>query len=76
MKYVLFALLVFGGPLAATAFAAGSASSRGAGLLVWMFVGFVALFIVSQLIPGLILSFGLIKGLFNRKKSHHHNHTA
>ncbi|PLX91853.1 MAG: hypothetical protein C0620_10065 [Desulfuromonas sp.] len=46
---------------------AGPAASGGdAGLLVWFFIGFVALFIVSQLIPGIILTIGVFRGLFTR----------
>jgi hypothetical protein len=46
------------------AYAATSAQSEGAGVLTYFFIGFFALIIVSQLVPTMILFFGMVKGLF------------
>lgn len=78
MKQVMMTLICLSFGLATNSFAAMSATRTGAGFLVWLFVGFIALFVVSQLIPGIILTFGLIKGLFVKKESSamHHDHRA
>lgn len=49
---------------ASAAFAAGGAESEGNGLLVTLFLGFGALIIVFQLVPGLVLFGSMIKALF------------
>ncbi|MCK4508517.1 MAG: hypothetical protein KAU27_08255 [Desulfuromonadales bacterium] len=46
------------------AYAATSAQSEGSGVLTYFFLGFFALIIVSQLVPAMILFFGMVKGLF------------
>jgi len=78
MKQVMITLILLSFGLATNCFAAMSATRTGAGFLVWLFVGFIALFVVSQLIPGIILTAGLIKGLFAKKESPamHHDHRA
>lgn len=77
MKRVMVSLMMLSFGLASNSFAAMSATTTGAGFLVWLFVGFIALFVVSQLIPGVILTVGLIKDLFSKKKSSlHHDHKA
>ncbi len=45
---------------------AADAGSGGGSFLLTLFVGFFALIIVFQLVPALILFFGLLKGLFLR----------
>jgi len=40
--------------------------SSGNGLAVILFLGFIALIIVGQLIPGVMLFFSMIKGLFKK----------
>ena len=51
-------------------YAATSAQSVGAGILSYLFLGFFALIIVSQLVPAVILFAGMMKGLFaNQKKA-------
>lgn len=78
MKRIMLSLFILCFGFASNGFAAASATRTGAGLLVWLFVGFIALFVVSQLIPGVILSAGLIKGLFSKKDTPatHQDHRA
>lgn len=47
-----------------SAFAAGT-KSEDAGLLVYLFAGFFAVIIITQLVPAAILLFGMIKGVFS-----------
>lgn len=77
MKRVMVSLIMLSVGLASNSFAAMSATRTGAGFLVWLFIGFISLFVVSQLIPGVILTVGLIRGLFSKKESSfHHDHRA
>lgn len=48
------------------AYAAAGTQSEGTGILAYFFVGFFALIVVTQLIPAMILFFGMVKGLFAR----------
>ena len=50
---------------ASAAYAATGVQSEGAGILTYFFIGFFALIIVSQLVPSMILFFGLVKGIFS-----------
>jgi len=50
---------------ASAAYAATGMQSEGAGILAYFFVGFFALIIVTQLVPAMILFFGMVKGLFS-----------
>lgn len=50
--------------LVTTAQAASDVQAVEAGLLVWGFIAFAGLIVINQLIPGLILFFGMLKGLF------------
>lgn len=50
---------------ATTAFAATGAQSQEYGILVYFFIGFFALIIVSQLVPALILFIGMVRGVFS-----------
>ena len=63
MKAIIKAIAI---TLAASssAWAAGS-SSEEAGLLVYLFAGFFAVIIITQLVPATILLFGMIKGVFS-----------
>lgn len=45
-----------------SAFAA-SARTDSSGLVVWVFLGFCALIVVAQLVPALLMAFGLVKGI-------------
>ena len=47
------------------AYAATATQGEGAGILAYFFVGFFALIIVTQLVPAMILFFGMVKGLFS-----------
>ncbi|MDT8443134.1 MAG: hypothetical protein RQ722_02485 [Desulfuromonadales bacterium] len=51
---------------ASAAYAATGTQGEGAGILAYFFVGFFALIIVTQLVPAMILFFGLVKGLLSR----------
>lgn len=64
MKRYIVMLLILGST--SNGYAATRTSGGDASLLVWLFVGFIALFIVSQLIPSVVLTFNLIRGLFSR----------
>ncbi|KAF0215905.1 MAG: hypothetical protein FD174_3915 [Geobacteraceae bacterium] len=50
---------------ASLAFAAGGAESQGNGLFVWIFLGFGALIILYQMVPGFMLLGSMIKGFFS-----------
>lgn len=47
-----------------TAFAAAGSPAEDAGLLVYLFAGFFAVIIITQLVPATILLFGMLKGIF------------
>ena len=46
-----------------TAFAATAAREDSSGIFVWIFLGFCALIVVAQVIPALLLMFGMAKGI-------------
>ena len=48
---------------ASTAFAASGAENDGTGLFFWLFVGFAALIIAFQFLPGIMMFLGMAKGL-------------
>lgn len=50
---------------ASAVYAASGVQSEDAGILAYFFVGFFALIIVTQLVPAMILFFGMVKGLFS-----------
>jgi len=47
----------------ATAFAASGAREDNSGVFVWVFLGFCALIVVAQVIPAVLLMFGMAKGI-------------
>jgi len=47
----------------ATVFAATGAREDNSGLFVWIFLGFCALIVVAQVIPAILLMFGMAKGV-------------
>ncbi len=51
---------------AAPALAVDTTKVYSSGILVLVFLGICALFVVSQMIPAVILLFGMIKGLFKK----------
>ncbi len=61
MMRSILALLISAAP----ALAAGAQEGKGSGLLLVLFLGFGALIIVFQLIPGLVLFVSMIKALFS-----------
>ncbi|MDT8440484.1 MAG: hypothetical protein RQ723_02345 [Desulfuromonadales bacterium] len=67
MKTTLRILITILAGSASAAYAAQSAEAEGAGVLAYLFVGFFALIVVSQLVPAMILFFGMLKGLFTRE---------
>lgn len=48
------------------AYAASGVQSQDAGILVYLFLAFFALIVVSQLVPAAILFVGMVRGLFAR----------
>jgi hypothetical protein len=49
---------------ASVAYAAPASGSEGGSVLGYLFLGFFALIVVSQLVPACILFYGMIKGVF------------
>lgn len=47
----------------ATAFAATGLREDSSGIFVWVFLGFCALIVVAQVIPAVLLMFGMAKGI-------------
>ena len=55
---------------ASVAYAAPGSESGGGSLLGYLFVGFLALIVVCQLVPAAMLFVGMVKGVFSsREKS-------
>lgn len=50
---------------ASSAFAASGAENDGTGLFFWLFIGFAAMIIAFQFLPGIMMFFGMAKGLFS-----------
>jgi hypothetical protein len=46
-----------------TAFAASGAREDSSGIFVWVFLGFCALIVVAQVVPAIMLMFGMAKGI-------------
>ena len=57
-------MVVFG---ASAAYAAPASSGAGVSYLGYLFLGFFALIIVSQLVPACLLFYGMIKGVFSAR---------
>lgn len=53
---------------ASAAYAAAGAQSESSGILAYAFIGFFALIVVSQLVPAMILFFGMVKGVLAGKE--------
>ncbi len=51
------------------AIAAGGTETTGTSLITILLLGFGALIVVGQLIPGLVLFCGMVKGLFGKTES-------
>jgi hypothetical protein len=65
-------MLVFG---ASAAYAAPGSEGEGVSFLGYLFLGFFALIVVSQLVPAGMLFFGMLKGIFSARtdKATDHN---
>jgi hypothetical protein len=65
-------MMVYG---ASVAYAAPGSEGEGMSYLGYLFLGFFALIIVSQLVPAAMLFYGMIKGVFSSRtdKVSHHN---
>ena len=65
-------MMVYG---ASVAYAAPGSEGDGMSYLGYLFLGFFALIIVSQLVPAAMLFYGMIKGVFSSRtdKVSHHN---
>lgn len=58
------ALITLMGTLApVSAFAASGVREDSSGIFVWVFLGFCALIVVAQIIPAVMLMFGMAKGV-------------
>jgi hypothetical protein len=49
--------------------AANGPADGGGSLMMWLFLGFLGLVIVLQMVPGVTLFVGMIKGLFGSARS-------
>lgn len=54
---------------ASSAFAASGAENDANGLFVWLFIGFAVMIVAFQFLPGILMFFGMTKGLFSSGKS-------
>lgn len=52
--------------------ASGTADGESLGLLAMLFIGFGVMIVIFQFIPGILLMFGMLKGIFSlgRKDAH------
>jgi hypothetical protein len=58
------ALITLLGTIAPTAaFAAAGVREDSSGIFVWVFLGFCALIVIAQVIPAIMLMFGMAKGI-------------
>jgi hypothetical protein len=64
MRTLIITILVTLGSVA-TALAAGDGVANGSSILLILFLGFFALIVVFQFIPGLVLFFSMLKGIFS-----------
>jgi len=55
---------------------AASARQDDSGIFVWGFLGFCALIVVAQVIPALLVMFGLAKGIVSKPDLAHQKSTA
>ena len=67
MKTMRMLVTLMAGSVSA-AFAANGAQGDGMGILAYLFIGFFALVVVSQLVPAIILFAGMVKGLFSQRE--------
>ncbi len=67
MRFAINALLVFLAT-ASGAFAATTTKVYSSGILIFAFLGLCALVVVAQLIPAMVIVFGMVKGLVKKEK--------
>ena len=60
----------------APAFAAGGTGGEPGGIFVWIFFGFCALIAVAQMVPTLLLLFGIIKGVVSKGAAEEKTHVS
>ncbi len=65
-KIVLAALITLSATLPAVA-ASTAGRTDHSGILVWTFLGFCALIVVAQLVPAVLMTFGIVKGVAGSK---------
>jgi hypothetical protein len=53
---------------ASAAFAAATTKVYSSGILLFAFLGLCALVVVAQLLPALVVLFGMVKGLLKKEK--------
>jgi hypothetical protein len=58
-------MMVYG---VSVAYAAPGSEGTGGSMLGYLFLGFFALIIVSQLVPACMLFFGMVKGVFSSRE--------
>lgn len=64
LRNTLIALIIF----TSSAFAAGTAGSNEAGVLISLFFGFFAMIVIFQLVPATLMMVGVISGLLGRDR--------
>jgi hypothetical protein len=52
---------------ASSAFAASGAENDGTGIFFWLFIGFAAMIIAFQFLPGIMMFLGMAKGLVSKE---------
>ena len=62
MRALITTIATIAGLAPVAAFAAGGRVDD-SGFFVWIFLGFCALIVVAQVIPAVLLMFGLVKGV-------------
>ena len=67
MKTMRILTTMFAGSASAS-FAASGAHAQDTGFLVYLFVGFFALVVVSQLVPAVILFVGMVRSVFTHSE--------
>jgi hypothetical protein len=69
MKPIIKTILAISLFCATSAIAASGAENDGNGLLLSMFIGFAAVIVAFQFLPGILMFLGMTKGIFSSRKS-------
>ncbi|WP_029914285.1 hypothetical protein [Pelobacter seleniigenes] len=64
LRNTLIALIAF----SSSALAAGSTGAGEGSLLLSLFIGFFTLIVVFQLVPAVLMLFGMLRGIFGRDR--------